>query len=79
MLIKDPNDPEELPVIVAGRGDAQLEGCEKMTVTYSFGAFYEWGKVPFIDEPLSWMATEDNPIVETLDRMLMGTQLPQAP
>jgi hypothetical protein len=73
---KDPTDSEELPVIVAGIGDVQLEGCDKMTITYNFGAFYEWGKVPFVDEPLSMFITEDNPGVETLDRMLMGTQLP---
>ena len=73
---KDPADGKELPVVVTGKGDAVLEGPDKMTITWSFGAFYEWGKVPFVDEPLSKMITEDKPTVEVVNRMLMGTQLP---
>lgn len=77
---KDPtHPPEELPVIIAGRADVQLDSCDQMTITYTFGAFYEWGKVPFVDDPLLINITEDKPIVETLNRMPMGTQLPKPP
>ena len=70
---KDPADGEELPTIIAGRGDAVLEGPGKMTITYTLGAFYEWGKVPFVDEPLSKVITEEQPVAEVLSRMTMGT------
>ena len=69
---KDLADGEELPTIIAGRGDMVLEGPDKMTITYTLGAFYEWGKVPFVDEPLAKVITEDKPVVEILNRMLMG-------
>lgn len=71
--------PEELPVIIAGRADVELDSCDQMTITYTFGAFYEWGKVPFVDDPLLINITEDKPVMETLNRMPMRTQLPKPP
>jgi hypothetical protein len=70
---KDLADNEEQPTIIAGRGDVVLEGPDKMTITYTLGAFYEWGQVPFVDEPLSKVITEEKPVAEVLSRMTMGT------
>jgi hypothetical protein len=70
---KNPADPEELPVIAAAKGDAELDGHDKMTITYNMAGFYEWDKVPLVDEALSMIATEEKPVVEELKHMPMGT------
>jgi len=77
LMIKDPSDPEELPVIMGGKADVKFE-CDKITATYNFGAFYDWGKVPFVDDPISYHPADlvNNPVTEILYRMPMGTQLP---
>jgi hypothetical protein len=71
--------PEELPMIVAGKADVQFDGCDKMIITYNWAAFYKWDSVPFVDDPVAWMILPGKPTVETLNRMRMETQLPEAP
>jgi hypothetical protein len=71
--------PEELPMIVAGKADVQFDGCDKMIITYDWAGFYKWDSVPFVDYPVAWMIKPDKPTVETLNRMRMGTELPEAP
>ena len=79
--LTDPNEPsEESPMIWAGKGDVQFDGCDKMTIEYNFFAIYEWDKVPFVDDPVTWVLySGDDPIVETIKRMHMGTELPVPP
>jgi hypothetical protein len=81
LTTNDPSHPpEELPMIWGVRGDVLLEGCDKMTITYDWFAIHEWDKVPFVDDPVNWnLFAGDEPIVETIKRMPMGTDIPEAP
>jgi hypothetical protein len=81
LTTNDPTEPpEELPMIWALRGDVRLEGCDQITITYDWFTICEWDKVPFVDDPVSWNHfAGDEPIVDTIRRMPMGTELPEAP
>lgn len=73
---KDPGDPEDMPGIVAGKADVQIDG-DKMTLSYNWAGFYGWEQIPFVDAPHTWHpALSEGPVIETLSRMQMGTELP---
>jgi hypothetical protein len=81
LTTNDPTEPpEELPMIWAVRGDLKIDGCDTITITYTWFAIYKWDTVPFVDAPVSWnLHAGDDPIVETIRRMPTGTTLPKAP
>jgi hypothetical protein len=81
LTTNDPTEPpEELPMIWAVKGDLEVDGCDTITITYNWFAIYEWDKVPFVDEPIAWnLYAGSDPIVETIQRMPTGTELPEAP
>ena len=81
LMTTDPiHPPEELPMIWAVRGDVQFDGCDKITIKYNWFAIYAWDKVPFVDDPVTWLIhAGDDPIVETIRRMFMDTELPPLP
>ena len=77
----DPIDPpEELPMIWAVRGDLLIKDCHTITIEYDWFAIYEWDQVPFVDEPVTWLILSgDDPIIETIKRMPMYSELPVPP
>jgi len=42
----------EVPDIFAVRGEIDLVDCDHFDASFTFGAVYAWGQVPFVDEPL---------------------------
>jgi hypothetical protein len=81
LTTNDPTEPpEELPMILAVRGDLEKDGCDTITIRYTWFAVYQWDTVPFVDEPVAWnLYAGSDPIVETIQRMPTGSELPEAP
>jgi hypothetical protein len=77
----DPTEPpEELPMIWAVKGDVRFDGCDTIIIEYNWFGIYEWDKVPFVVEPATWLIySGQDPIVETIKRMLGDTELPDLP
>ena len=57
-----------------------MDGCDKMTIKYDWFAIYEWDKVAFVDDLVTWLRySDDEPLVETVKRIHIDTELPAPP
>ena len=76
----DPYEPPEvLPMIWAVKGYVKFDGCDTLIIRYDWFGIYSWYKVPFVDEPDTWLLNSGQEIVETIKRMPMDSKLTVPP